>query len=382
MVVGTQNVDQHVVTTLALVEVVGDVRGEVGLDAVVADDHAILVVTELRRAEPGGAILDVEQIELAQALERSIDGAALREGTLGDPVIEVHPVAFEIVANFGHHLGNAVVEDALPVRSAQQLLAARDQRVDVFFFVPLWRIGRERCEYGGGWLHEARAVASVQASRHGSDVIAAVAVLREGQALATGLEIAHPHRHGQDFGLSAGIVDVVLADHFIAGGSQQRAQCIAECSLSSVADVQRSRGVGGDELEQHFASLRRFVASVAITELVYAQHLACIAILRQMQIDEPGTGDFGAADQSVGGQCRDDGCSEFARVTPRGLGKAHRHVGGEIAMLRIAGTFDGDRGDVDGTGQHRPLEGAHGGLQKFTQLVFHGRDSTVAAASR
>jgi hypothetical protein len=51
-------------------------------------------------------------------------------------------------------------------------------------------------------------------------------------------------------------------------------------------------------------------------------------------------------------------------------------------MLRIAGTFDGDRGDVDGTGQHRPLEGAHGGLQKFTQLVFHGRDSTVAAASR
>ena len=48
VVVGAQDVNQVIIPAFALVEVIGDVGGEVGLDAVVAHDDAILVVPELR----------------------------------------------------------------------------------------------------------------------------------------------------------------------------------------------------------------------------------------------------------------------------------------------------------------------------------------------
>ena len=57
MVIGTKKVDVHVETAGALVDVVGGIRGEIGVFAVGLDEHAILVVTEIGRAQPDGAIL-------------------------------------------------------------------------------------------------------------------------------------------------------------------------------------------------------------------------------------------------------------------------------------------------------------------------------------
>ena len=57
VVIGTKKVDVHVETAGALVDVVGGIRGEIGVFAVGLDEHAILVVTEIGRAQPDGAIL-------------------------------------------------------------------------------------------------------------------------------------------------------------------------------------------------------------------------------------------------------------------------------------------------------------------------------------
>ncbi|MFN9941136.1 MAG: hypothetical protein ACK56I_16825, partial [bacterium] len=59
----------------------------------------------------------------------------------------------------------------------------------------------------------AQYVALALAQRGGDwpDVVPAVAVFGELQRFATGFEVTQPHRHGEDLGLSARVVDVVFA---------------------------------------------------------------------------------------------------------------------------------------------------------------------------
>ena len=57
VVVRAEHVDQPVRAPLELVAVVGDVGEEVGRVAVGADQDAVLVVAELRGAQPGGALV-------------------------------------------------------------------------------------------------------------------------------------------------------------------------------------------------------------------------------------------------------------------------------------------------------------------------------------
>ena len=103
VMVRAPDVDQQIVAALPLVEVVGDVGGEIGLLAVGAHHHAVFVVAELRRLEPLGAILRVHAAALAQLVQRLVDGAAAVELALGIPAVEAHAELFEIVADVGHH---------------------------------------------------------------------------------------------------------------------------------------------------------------------------------------------------------------------------------------------------------------------------------------
>ncbi len=52
MVIGAPDVDDAIKTALELVEVIGNVGGELGVDAVVALDHAIFFIAKSRGAEP------------------------------------------------------------------------------------------------------------------------------------------------------------------------------------------------------------------------------------------------------------------------------------------------------------------------------------------
>ena len=70
VVVRAPDVDQQLVAALALVEVIGDVGGEIGLLAIGAHHHPILVIAELGGLEPLGTVLGVHPPAGAQHGER------------------------------------------------------------------------------------------------------------------------------------------------------------------------------------------------------------------------------------------------------------------------------------------------------------------------
>ncbi len=73
MVVGAEHVDAQVEAAGSLVEVVGDVGGDVGRCAVALDDDAVLVVAVVGSAQPDGAVLLVDAAGLAQLGDGLID---------------------------------------------------------------------------------------------------------------------------------------------------------------------------------------------------------------------------------------------------------------------------------------------------------------------
>jgi hypothetical protein len=129
---------------------------------------------------------------------------------------------------------------------AQQVLAGEDQR----------RRGALRCrrlgqagQHGLGRMHVAVAVGLLDLLRHLAHVAALVGVGREGHRLAEQFEIAQPGRDGEDVHLAAGVIDVVLARHLVAGEGQQRRQAGAVGGAAAMADMQRAGGIGGNEFD-------------------------------------------------------------------------------------------------------------------------------------
>ena len=90
MMVGAPDVDQLGEFTLKLVAMIGDVGGEVSQLAVALDHRAVLVVAELGRAIPLGAVLGIKQAEGAQTRHRLGHFAALAHGLLAEEDIEAN----------------------------------------------------------------------------------------------------------------------------------------------------------------------------------------------------------------------------------------------------------------------------------------------------
>ena len=87
-VVGAEHDHDLVEAALALVEVVGAVGGEVGRLAVALDQHAVLVVAEVRRPQPDRAVGLVDVPLLAQPGDRLLQGAGLVQRPLGEVDVE------------------------------------------------------------------------------------------------------------------------------------------------------------------------------------------------------------------------------------------------------------------------------------------------------
>src|SRR6202035_3895002 len=73
--VGAPHVDLAIEAALALVLVVGDVRGEVGVLAAGAHQHAVLVVAVVGRAQPQSALAAIGMPALLEQREHMIDRA-------------------------------------------------------------------------------------------------------------------------------------------------------------------------------------------------------------------------------------------------------------------------------------------------------------------
>jgi len=131
--------------------------------------------------------------------------------------------------------------------------------------------------------------------------------------------------------------------------------------------VQRTSGVGGDELDHHALA----VGSAAAEACAITQHLAHHLLLGsglELDVDEAGTGDVHRLDPLLVGRCGLQGGTQLlghlARRLLQRLGQLHGRRGGEVAVGGHLGRFIGS-----------PRTGAglelleHGG-QRLEQFVF------------
>ena len=207
VVVGAEHVDQPLVPALDLVEVVGDVGGEVGRLAVGADQDPVLVVAELGRPQPHRALALVDVTVAAQRLERVLDPARLAQRPLGGPGVEADAEALQRRLDPGpHRLGPEPLE-------------------------PVEVVGPGA--FGGELGGEL------------GDVLALVAVLGRLGAPHPGRDRLGEHAH-----LGAGVVEVVLALDPIAAELEQARDRVAEGRPAAAGGGHRAGRVGAHELDQ------------------------------------------------------------------------------------------------------------------------------------
>ena len=103
VVVGAEHDDAAVEAALALVQVVGEVAGDVGGLAVGLDDDAVLVVAELGRAQPGRAVGLEDVAERAQSVDRALDGAGLVQVVLVEVDVEVDAEVVQARLDLAEH---------------------------------------------------------------------------------------------------------------------------------------------------------------------------------------------------------------------------------------------------------------------------------------
>ena len=208
-----------------LVQVVGEVAGDVGRLAVALDHDAVLVVTECAGAQPGCAVLLVDVAGLAQP----------RDGL-------VHPAA-------GVHRVFVGVDVEVGAELVQRLLDVGEHQVDADVAEGLVLLGVGQAQRVGRLLQDLRGDVG--------DVAARVAVLRGGLALGGG-----DQRAGEPVDLGAVVVEVVLAHHVGALRGQQPAQRVADGGPAGAADVDRPGRVGRDELQVDLVAGQRVGVAV------------------------------------------------------------------------------------------------------------------------
>ena len=131
VVVGAEHDEAAVEAALPLVEVVGEVAGEVGRLAVGPDDDPVLVVAELLGGEPEGAVGLVGVAQLGEPLDGRVDGAALVQVVLVEVDVEVDPEVVEGLLDLVEHQLDAVLAERLlraRRRAGRDLGLRRDDR--------------------------------------------------------------------------------------------------------------------------------------------------------------------------------------------------------------------------------------------------------------
>ena len=213
VVVGAEHDEAAVEPAAALVEVVGEVTGQVGALAVGLDDHPVLVVTELLGGQPQGAVLLVGVAELGESRDRLPHRTAGVQVVLVEVDVEVDAEVVQALLDLGEH----------------QLDADRPGRPPG----PRRRAGRARRAAGRG-----RPWRSRRCSRRRSRPRAPA-----GPAQPRSSEPAEP------VDLAAVVVEVVLPGDLGAGHRDDPAERVADGGPADAADVDRPGRVGGDELE-------------------------------------------------------------------------------------------------------------------------------------
>ena len=373
MVVGAEDVDGALEAALELAEQVAEVGGEVGGDAVLALDHAVLVVAEGGRAEPQRAFLLVKVAVGLQRVDRALHVAVRHQRALAEEVVVQHPEALEVVLDVREAPRQAGIEHLAVVGVAQQRLGAGNQAIDVGFLVAALRFVRRQAvhHFGGAALERITDLAA-QLAGDLDDVVALVAVVREAQRHARELVVTEPHRDREDVHLAAGIVDVVLALHGVAGGLEQGRDGGAVGRAAAVAHVQRAVRVGRDELDRHRFERARLAVAVGFALVEHAADRRQAASLRDVEIQEPRAGDVDLGHVLRLRQRIDEGLGGIARLHAGRLGQHQGEVAGVIAVLGGLGAVDDDFGQGQLGRQAAMAAQVEKGLgEQFAEVFFH-----------
>ena len=242
-----------------------------------------------------------------------------------------------------------------------------------FLVAALRFVGRQAVHHFGGAALEGVADLAAQLARDLDDVVAFVAIVGEAQGHARQFVVAHPHRHREDVHLPAGVVDVVLALHGVAGGLEQGRDGGAVGRAAAVADVQRAVRVGRDEFDRHRFQRARFAAPISLALVEHAADRRQAAALRDMEVKEARAGDVDLGHVLRLRQRIDQGLRGVARLHPGRLGQHQGEVGRVVAVFRRLGAVDDDFGEGEVRRQAAMATQVEQGLGKqFAEVFFHG----------
>ena len=357
VVVRAPDVDDEVeAAALEFVVVVGDVAGEVGGAPVGAHDDVVLVLAEVGGGEPEGALALGQPSALAQARQRGVPGGGAPVGrrrverAFAEPAVIAHAERFQRGADAGDHEGDAELAQGEGAGFA--------------------RAGEE-----------AVALALAHLFGQFGHVLAAVAAVGDGGLAPEEAQVAGVQRLREEGRLRARVVHVVLALDRVAGGGERGGERVADGGAAPIAHVQRSRGVGGDELDLRAPSRADGDVGEGRAALDDAVHLGLQEAVGEAQVDEAGGGGAGLLHEAVGGQARGHGLGDGEGRHHGGAGEAQGQRAGVVAVRRVAGAFEGDVGQGD-VGQGALGDGRAGGLldERGHAIARHGVGHALSLA--
>ena len=297
VVVSAPDVDEFVVAAANFISYIGDVGAEIGGHAIGTDDHAVFVVAVLGGAEPQGAVLFVHVVFVFEDFQRCVHFGGV-QGFLREPVVEVHVEIVEVFLEIRQFFLEAPFFENLEALFL----------VHVQVFLPVF--GKD---FLGGL----------------DDVLALVAALRDFCVQAAELQVAGVDGFGQVVDLISRIVDVVFRPHVVAGSAEQVDHRRAEGCATSVADVEKAGGVGGNVLHQDavFFIFRQVAVGGAYLQDIF--QFAVHGVRGQVEIDEAGAGDFRLGNQRGVDVLHDGFCDHAGRFVCY-LRPLHGCIGGVI----------------------------------------------------
>ena len=294
MVIRTPDVDEVVEPASQLVRVVREIVEQVGRRTVALHEHAVALIPELLGEEPGRSVALLGQSRGGESFEGRVDFAALVEGALGEPGVEVHSDAREIAFELADRVGEAPLT------------------------CPLGR-------------HVVAELGS-HAFGHLDEVLTLVPALRQ-------LRTPGPRQEGRAEGVELGarVVEVVLAVDLGALGRQHVGDRVADRHPAAAAGVQRSGRVGRHELEVDPTPRQGMTAAVPLARGDHRAQDVVQPGRMQEEVDEARACDLDAFHVCLrrGLERGDDPPRDLPRRRGDRLGELQRDVGLPVAVLAL-----------------------------------------------
>ncbi len=183
-----------------------------------------------------------------------------------------------------------------------------------------------------------------------------VAALRDLRRLPPQLLEARLYRFAQQLDLSAGVVDVELADDIVAGPLEQRGDRVAECGSPPVGHVERTGRVRRHEFHVDASGRLCGASSVRLVLLEDAHQLVPYQPVCEAEVQESGPRDAHFAHTGLAHVQRlPDATGELPRRDAQPLRQHEGRVRGVVPVARIARSLQAWLEVVRGAGGTRGL---------------------------